>query len=223
MNIIKPKDLVSKNAKILIYGQSGIGKSYLAGSAENAIMLDLEKGSASVKNKDIDVIEVSNAKEFKKAIVWAREQDKYKTIIIDSLTRYSEMLFLVLKKMYPDKRDGLNLWGDFDVASRSRIEEILSIPKNIIVTLLEEPVNDGGILRKYPMYKANKFKMMLPSYFDLVSHLVVNDEGKRLMINEPTNDSIGKNRFSSYGIPNIITESEELYDINKILTKLKKR
>ena len=223
MNIIKPKDLVSKNAKILIYGQSGIGKSYLAGSAENAIMLDLEKGSASVKNKDIDVIEISDAKEFKKAIVWAREQDKYKTIIIDSLTRYSEMLFLVLKKMYPDKKDGLNLWGDFDVASRSRIEEILSIPKNIIVTLLEEPVNDGGILRKYPMYKANKFKMMLPSYFDLVSHLVVNDEGKRLMVNEPTNDSIGKNRFSSYGIPNIITESEELYDINKILTKLKKR
>ena len=223
MNIIKPKDLVSKNAKILIYGQSGIGKSYLAGSAENAIMLDLEKGSASVKNKDIDIIEISNAKEFKKAIVWAREQDKYKTIIIDSLTRYSEMLFLVLKKMYPDKKDGLNLWGDFDVASRSRIEEILSIPKNIIVTLLEEPVNDGGILRKYPMYKANKFKMMLPSYFDLVSHLVVNDEGKRLMVNEPTNDSIGKNRFSSYGIPNIITESEELYDINKILTKLKKR
>ena len=50
MKIIKPKDLVSKNLKILIYGASGTGKTYLAGSVENALVLDLEKGSASVKN-----------------------------------------------------------------------------------------------------------------------------------------------------------------------------
>jgi len=222
MNIIKPKDLVSKNAKILIYGQSGIGKTYLAGSIKEAVILDLEKGSASVKNKDIDVLEISNAREFKEAIIWVKDQKKYKTIIIDSFTRYSEMLFLALKDLYPDKKDGMNLWGDFDVVSRKRTEEILSIPKNIVVTLLEEPVNDGGMLRKYPMYKANKFKQMLPSYFDLVTHLTINDEGKRIMVNKPTNDATGKNRFSSYGIPDVITENEELYDIQEILDKLKK-
>ena len=222
MKVIKPKDLVAKNAKILIYGQSGIGKTYLAGSIKEAVILDLERGSASVKNKDIDVLEISNAREFKEAIIWVKDQKKYKTIIIDSFTRYSEMLFLALKDLYPDKKDGMNLWGDFDVVSRKRTEEILSIPKNIIVTLLEEPVNDGGMLRKYPMYKANKFKQMLPSYFDLVTHLTINDEGKRIMVNKPTNDAIGKNRFSSYGIPDVITENEELYDIQEILDKLKK-
>jgi DNA replication protein DnaC len=49
--IQKPKDLASTNLKALIYGPSGKGKTYLAGSVENALVLDLEKGSASVKIK----------------------------------------------------------------------------------------------------------------------------------------------------------------------------
>lgn len=221
MKVMKPKDLISKNAKILIYANSGVGKTYLAGSCSNAIILDLESGSASAKNKDIDVLPINNAKEFKDALNWIKKQDKYETVIIDSLTRYSEMLFIALKSLYPDRKDSIVLWQDFDVYSRKRIEEILSINKNIIVTLLEEPVNDNGALKKYPMYRANKFKMMLPSYFDLVSHIIIDDEGHRVMVNESTNDAIGKNRLISFGVPNSIKESDKLYDIQNILNKLK--
>ena len=107
---MKPKEMVSKNLKCIIYGQSGIGKSYLAGSVKNAVVLDLEKGSASVKNKDIDVIPISNAGEFREALNWAKEQS-YDTIVIDSITRYSEMLFVALSSLYPDKKDSMKLWS----------------------------------------------------------------------------------------------------------------
>jgi len=217
---IKPKDLVSKNLKILIYGPSGMGKTYLAGSVDNAVVLDLEKGSASVKNKDIDVIPISDASEFKKAIEWVKTQN-YKTVVIDSITRYSEMLFVALSKIYPDKRDSMKLWSDFDIYSRQRVEDILGINKNIVVTALEEQVNDGGMLKKHPMYKANKFKMMLPSYFDMVTHLVKDNEGHRFMISEPTEDAIGKNRLVDFGIPNVIRDDEEFYDLQKIINKVK--
>lgn len=219
MKIIKPRDLISKNAKIMLYGASGVGKTYLAGSCKNAIMLDLEKGSASVKNQDIDIVSIGDAREFREAIEWVSKQ-KYETIIIDSLTRYSEMLFIALKSLYPNKKDSMNLWGEFDTVSRTRIEEILAIQKNIIVVLLEEMINDDNSLKKFPMYKANKFKQMLPTYFDLVSHITVNTEGKRMMVNTNTYDAIGKNRFTNYGIPDVINEDDELYDIQKILDKL---
>jgi len=218
---IKPKDLIAKNLKALLFGKSGIGKTYLAGSVKNALVLDLEKGSASVKNKDIDVVPINDAGEFRKVLEYLKEDTQYETIVIDSLTRYGEMLFVALSKMYPDKKDSMKLWGDFDTVSRQRLEDILQLNKNIIVTCLEEDIVDGGTLKKFPMYKANKFKMMIPSYFDFVGHLVVDSEGHRILISEPTEDSIGKNRLKDFGIPNVIKDTEELYDMQKIINKIK--
>jgi len=109
--VMKPKDLVSKNLKALLYGKSGIGKTFLAGSVNNALVIDLEKGSASVKNKNIDVAPVSNAGEFREILEYLKTDTKYETIVIDSLTRYGEMLFVALSKMYPDKKDSMKLWG----------------------------------------------------------------------------------------------------------------
>jgi len=220
MKIIKPKDLISKNLKILIYGASGTGKTYLAGSVEKGIVLDLEKGSASVKNKNIDVVPIDSAVEFKQVLDEIKNTD-YESVVIDSLTRYGEMLFVALTQIYTERKDSMALWQDFDKYSRQRIEDILSINKNIIVTCLEEQVNDGGILIKHPMYKASKFKFMLPSYFDLVGRLIKDDDGKRQLVLEPTSDAIGKNRLVDFGIPNRISEDDELYDLQAIINKIK--
>ena len=217
---IKSKDLISKNLKILLYGESGKGKSYLAGSVKNAIVLDLEKGSASVKNKDIDVIPVDNAKMFKETLEWVKNQS-YDTVVIDSLTRYGEMLYVALTQVYPDKKDSMLLWNQFDILSRQRLESILSINKNIVVTMLEENANDGGSLKKFPMYRANKFKIMIPSYFDLVGHIVIDENGERLLITEPTEDAVGKNRLIEFGIPTVIKQEDELYDLQNIINKIK--
>ena len=221
LNIMKPKDLISRNLKALLFGKSGLGKTYLVGSVANALFLDLEKGSASVKNKDIDIVPINDAGEFRKVLEYLKKDTKYETIIIDSLTRYGEMLFVALSKMYPDKKDSMKLWGDFDTVSRQRLEDILQLNKNIIITCLEEDIVDGGSLKKFPMYKANKFKMMLPSYFDFVGHLVVDNEGHRVLISEPTEDSIGKNRLEDFGIPNVIKDTDKLYDMQKIINKIK--
>jgi phage nucleotide-binding protein len=217
---MKPKDMVSKNLKAILYAPSGAGKTYLATSVENAVVLDLEKGSASSSNKYIDVVPIDDAGVFRQALEWVKDT-KYDTVVIDSLTRYGEMLFVALSKLYPDKRDSMRLWGDFDTVSRQRLEDILSLNKNIIVTALEENVSDGGILRKHPMYKATKFKTMIPSYFDFVGHIVPDENGERVLISEPTDDSIGKNRLINFGIPSVIKQSDELYNIQNIINKLK--
>ena len=217
---VKPKDLISKNLKTLIYAPSGSGKTYLSTSVDNAVVLDLESGTASASNKNIDVITISNAGEFKKALDWVKAQ-KYSTVVIDSLTRYGEMLYVALTQLYPDKKDSMLLWSQFDTVSRQRLEDILSINKNIVVTMLEENANDGGVLKKFPMYKANKFKMMIPSYFDLVGHIVTDENSERLLITEPTDDAVGKNRLVSFNIPTVIKQQDELYNLQNIINKIK--
>jgi len=101
---MKPSELISKNIKMLVYGTSSSGKSYFASGADNALVLDLEKGMASAQREDIDILPVNSAREFKEAIEYAAKSD-YDTIIIDSLTKYSEMLFIAVKEAYPENNE----------------------------------------------------------------------------------------------------------------------
>lgn len=218
MQIVKPKQLASKNLKILCYGPSGTGKTYFAGSARNGLMLDLEKGSISAKNQNIDVMPVNSAAEFKEATESIADMD-YETIIVDSITRYGEMLFATMKQYYPSKSDSMTLWGEFDTTIRQRTNDLLSFDdKNIIITALEEDLAlDGGFPIKYPSLKAKKFKLMLPSLFDLVLYFSPVD-GKQCIHIAPSDSHITKNRLSNIvELPELIMEDDELFDVNKII------
>jgi len=63
--------------------------------------------------------------------------------------------------------------------------------------------------------------MMLPSYFDFVGHVTIDNEGNRLLVSEPTDDAIGKNRLIDFGVPNVIKDTDELYDMQMIINKIK--
>ena len=221
MTILKPSELIAKNVKMLVYGNSSSGKSYFASGADNAVVLDLEKGMASSQRDDIDIIPINNAFEFKEAILYASGSD-YDTIIVDSLTKYSEMLFVAVKEMYPEARDSMQLWLQFDAAMRARVTEILAIDKHIIFTALaENEVTESGWAQRYPMLKAKKFKQMLTSFFDLVLYLDVN-KNKRQIHLRPGSDFVAKNRYENkVKLPDIIEESDELFNAQKIIDKIK--
>jgi phage nucleotide-binding protein len=221
IKIMKPSELISKNIKMLVYGTSSSGKSYFASGADNALVLDLEKGMASAQREDIDILPVNSAREFKEAIEYAAKSD-YDTIIIDSLTKYSEMLFIAVKEAYPDPKQSMLMWMNFDAAIRSRVTEILAIDKHIIFTaLVEDVVTEDGWTQRYPMLKAKKFKMMVTSFFDLVLYIDVEDNERKIHL-RPGSDYVAKNRLANkVDLPDVIGESDKLFNAQEVINKIK--
>lgn len=78
----KPKPL-----RIVLYGDSGVGKSTWAANAPNPIFLDIEKGLDGI-DKDVKVqsTEINSLTDIKEALVFLKdEKHDYKTVVIDSL------------------------------------------------------------------------------------------------------------------------------------------
>lgn len=113
IEIIKASQNATKNIKMLVFGVSGIKKTRFSTDfpGGNAIVLDWEGGLGSAMYPDIDSIRCKSAGDFAEALEFLKEDTKYDTVINDSITEYGEKLFLALKKVYPDKSDGMNLWG----------------------------------------------------------------------------------------------------------------
>ena len=203
MEITRLESVKATNIKICIYGQSSAFKTRMAlNGLRDAVLLDIEHGLGSVEDADgVDVISISSAGEYKEALLWlheSREAEKYKTIVTDSWSEYGEKLFLSCAEIYPEKKDGMNLWGLFDTKSRENHNLMLSLNKNIVSIFLQETiVTEDGYRAKHPLYKAKKFKEMLPAKYDFILHNEKIDKTNFKSEFNTGGDIISKNRFLS--------------------------
>lgn len=220
MEIVKASDTVSKQIKLLSFGESGVGKTRFATNAEDTVIIDFERGLASVQNPNVDVLECKTAGDFKRALEFLKEDTKYKTVVVDSFTEYSEKLFLALKQAFPAMEDGMKLWMQFDMTLRERHDALIALDKNIIVNALVEDVITDMVAKAYPMFKAKKFKQIIGAKYDLVGYMSMED-GKRTIAFKGTDRHIGKNRFADKGVPDVINEESELFSAGAIFNKIK--
>jgi len=233
MDIVKPKDIVTKNIKMLIYGQSGSGKTKFATNVKDGgktLLIDLEKGSASAYNKNIDSVIVNSAVEYKVVLEELQTDTKYDTIIVDSYTKYAEMLYDTLKTADPSRQNGQAVWGDYSFRITSNTLNLLSLKKNIIITALDDRVLFEDYKISFPLVAGQKFKISLPKEFDIVGYLTEDKHGNRILRTDKTNEHMGKDRFGL--LPHSITsdynddmqvESNEMYGADGIIDFINKK
>lgn len=199
-----------------------MGKTYFSGSAKKAVILDIELGSTSAKNQEIDVVPIHSVADFRDSINYLKKDKEYDTVITDSLTRYSEKLYVVIKSIYPEISDSMKVWLEFDVAMRTKVDELLSLDKNVIMNcLVEDVVTESGFVQKYPFIKSSKFKQMLTSFFDLVLYFDIED-GRRCYRTVSTDKFVAKNRLSNIvKLPEVVYGDEELFDVQKLMDYIK--
>lgn len=215
------KDLHSDTIKCLVYGDSGMGKTFLSSTLEHnkTLIVSAESGLLSINDFSIDVLEVKKWSDITEIFKFINSDKgaKYDNIFIDSLTELSNMLANNLESLpeYKPSNMKLKMWGDYNNRFSAFIRRFRDLDKNVIFTALSEDINDNGSILRTPFIKGNATQKILMSFFDEVFHLKIDPiKQKRILQVQPTSQISAKDRSGKL-------ESEEEPNLTEIFNKIR--
>lgn len=201
--------------KAIIYGPSGVGKTTLAGTTEEpTLVVSFEGGLLSLSDKDVDFIDCTTSDDGKvlskserlqklnQVYQWLQTDEakqKYKWIFIDSLSEIAQNVVEKLQAIFPDRKDALPMWGEVSKEIRFIIKAFRDLPGyNVVFTALNEIEKDEMGARFQSLQLPGKIAQQTPAYFDLCLYYHVfedeNGDKKRVLITQPTDKAIAKDR-----------------------------
>jgi len=189
----RTKDITPHTLKILLIGDAGTKKTRLAATFPDPHFVDLDGGMLSVRDKDIMYITIGEketvdpdflaiyklnaAKKAKQSMFlkaqdlieyWANTLTANQTLVIDSLTFYSEAALNHVQKLENNK-DMRQTYGGAQKLISATFEQIKHLQCNVIVTAHRTMVEETeGVTSYVPKSAGKSFSLALPSYFDEV-------------------------------------------------------
>ncbi len=126
----------------LIVGSSGVGKTSLAATLDHdkTLIISAESGLLSIKDANIDVIEVSSYQDLIDAFAFISKETKYKNIFVDSLSEIGEILFHEIKPNYT-KAQAFGVYEEYSGKMVKLLKAFRDLTKyNIYFTALDKMV-----------------------------------------------------------------------------------
>jgi hypothetical protein len=217
------------NRNILIYGDSGVGKTRLAGSADavpemrSVLCIDVEGGSETLKHTypNVDTVRVER---------WSEVQDvydelfagnhKYRTVIVDSLSETQKFnMYGIMRKVLESNSEreefvpSMREWGINLEQMRKFVRAFRDLPLNTIFTCLmkSEKDNKTGMLIKEPSL-SGKLCKEVSAFLDIVVFMYKkemtdadnNTSQAHLLLTEATDTTTAKDRTGK--LPQVIIE-----------------
>lgn len=222
--------------KILVYGESGAGKTSLAKTiGEPTIVISAEAGLLPLRGESIDVIDITTddkgqplAKDKRidrlaeayQYLLTPEAQKKYKWIVVDSLSELSHNLIEKLQVEYPDAKNTLQMYGENSKRMRSLVKLFRDLPHyNVMFTALSEVEKDENGQRFMNIQMVGKIAQQLPAYFDEVFFIHTNtDDKKPILVTGKTDRLMSKDRSGALDAtepPNIGLIAKKIRSTNK--------
>jgi len=211
MNITSTENLGTQALKILVFGEAGVGKTTLAGTApEPTLIISAEAGLLSLQSKKIDVIDITRDDKGEmippekriarlgEVFVYLNTEEarkKYKVLFLDSLTEINQNLLSQLNVEYPDRKDSLPMYGDLAKKMRSLVKSFRDLPfYSVVMTALSEIDKDENGVRYIGPQLVGKFSTQVGAMFDECFYLHVDKDGKRVLVTEKSDRVLAKDR-----------------------------
>lgn len=146
------------NVPVLIAGASGSGKSstFRNLDPETTVIVNTErkplpfKSFAKFKN-----INVSSYKEFSKLMIELKKDEKYKVVVIDSLTSLTEIVQRYTDTVF----SGFEQWKQYNELIQNALWSIKDLPQQVFVTGIPEYMETSpGELKGYIRVKGKELK-----------------------------------------------------------------
>lgn len=174
---IRQTNTVTANmgVKLLVFGPAGAGKTRLAATMPNPIILSAEGGLLSIRHLNLPYIEIRNMADFIQAWNWvstSAEARKYNSICVDSVSEIAEN---VLTYQKTQTKDGRKAYGE----TSEEVERLLKNFRNlagphVYFSGKQEMIKTGeeGKLVAGVMMPGNKLSQSVPFMFDECLQLV---------------------------------------------------
>ena len=188
-----------ENLTTLIYGEPRIGKSTLARTASNPLLLNFGPEPDAKVSRD-SVLSISRWSEADIDIV--REKSaQFDSVIVDSLGLAQRTLILQLTSDAPELRRAgrltLDGYGALLFSFESWIEDIKGLKKDIILVVNSRAsvnrVPGGQYLEKHEIDLQGSSRHRVPTYTDLIGRVYFNEDKQRMLAFEPSASTLGKN------------------------------
>jgi phage nucleotide-binding protein len=214
---------------MLVYGDPGVGKTVLAGSASQVdqlgpvLYVDVEGGTLSLRERypDVDVVRIKSFDDLGALFEALRKGDSgYKTIVLDSITEIQKFgMYSIMKRALQNDPDrdpdlpGIGEWGKNTEQMRRLIRAFRDLPMNCIFIALAAVDQDkkGNKLIKPAL--SQKLSNEIAGFLDIVVYFYKKEvEGAitRLLLTQGTDEVIAKDRTDR--LPPVVEDP----DMNKI-------
>ena len=217
----------SEYFNLLIYGESSVGKSTLAGSSVEVpemrpvIFLDIEGGTLSLRDRypEVEKVRIDNWNDLVGVYVDLKENPgRYKTVVLDSISELEEfgmeeIMHRAVSKAESegDERDpdlpGIGEHGKSSNRMRKVIRRFRDLEMNTIFTALERVDIDKKNRRTIRPRLSPKLSSQVSGFLDVVLYMYKKDteeEIKRVVLCDSTDEVIAKDRTNR--LPQTIVE-----------------
>jgi phage nucleotide-binding protein len=189
---------------LLLYGQSGVGKTTLAATAQDSphgadvLFVDLEGGTRSIAHRaDIHLFRPDRWEDLTELYAWLnKETHTYRTVVVDSLSEAFRMCMdLVLRDSKTPDQSNLQ---DYSRATERTIKMVRAYRSlatrrgmNVIFTTLETEVTDEQTrLTLVQPALTPQVSKGVRAAVDGVVRLVMDKEGKRALVLQSTSPGV---------------------------------
>jgi hypothetical protein len=174
---LKPAYQFAQNygVKMLAYGGAGSGKTPLAQSAPRPLLLAVEPGMLSVKEKHFNMptwgaFTIPLLEEFMKWFFTSAEAKNFDTLCVDSMSQVAEMY--LAKELSKPGAHGLKAYGNMAEAVMNIATPLYYMQQKHIYLICHEGIETVGEASRYrPIFQGKELNRLMPHLYDEIVRL----------------------------------------------------